>query len=81
MILHVSTDDGDVEIHEHALATITEADLKKLRMSRDDLYRCFAEGLRLMEESEVKPADRVRPFAERTLDGEWEVHLVRCSPN
>jgi hypothetical protein len=77
MILHLSTDDGDVEIHEHELARITDAELERFRISRDDLYRCFAEGLRLMEEDEIKPGDRVRPVADETVDGRWEVHLVR----
>jgi hypothetical protein len=47
-ILSISTFDGDVEIHEDDLALITNEHLQKLRMSRDVLYRCFAEGAVLM---------------------------------
>jgi hypothetical protein len=53
---------GDIVIREDELPTITEADLRWLGISRDDLLRCFAEGVELMKGTE--PGDRVRPIAE-----------------
>jgi hypothetical protein len=79
-ILNIGTKDGDVEIREDELPTITKADLKKLGISHKDLLRCFAEGVELMKERKVKPGDRVRPVADQHIDGSWEVNLVGYSP-
>jgi hypothetical protein len=76
-ILEVSTDSGGIEIHEDELATITDAELKKLRMSREVLERCFRLGKELMKGK--KPGDRVRPCADEDLQGNWHVVLVRYS--
>jgi hypothetical protein len=43
--LEISTEEyGTIEIHENELASITEAHLGMLRMSREQLHRCFEEG-------------------------------------
>jgi len=74
--LEISTEEyGTIEIHENELASITEAHLEMLRMSREQLHRCFEEGKRLMKEKKLKPGDRVRPCADE-LDGRWQVFLV-----
>ena len=54
-----------------ALETITEDELKILRISREDLIRCFAEGVVLMMGKNPKD---VRPVAHETPDG-WQVSL------
>ena len=78
-ILHIGTDESyDIEIREDELPKITNAQLKRLRITRAELRRCFAEGMRLMRDQ--GPGARVRPVAMGTLDGEWEVHIVRYSP-
>jgi hypothetical protein len=46
-------------------------------MSRADLQRCFAEGVKLMEGTTER--DRVRPCADETADDEWIVTLVHYS--
>ena len=79
-ILHLAIDEDDLEIHEDELESITNAGLKKLDISREELHRVFAEGVKLMRSRNVKPSDRVRPCAHQTLDGKWEVVLVRYSP-
>jgi hypothetical protein len=75
-ILNISTVDGDVEIREDELAFLPNADLQKLGMSREVLYRCFAEGVVLMEGKDPK---LVRPVADEKLNGEWIVQLVHYS--
>ena len=71
--LDVSTDYDDVRIHEDELALIDDADLLRLRMSRDVLYRCFAEGVVLMQgENPVA----MQPVAYETKGGKWEVVLI-----
>ena len=77
MYIDLATDRGDVTIQEHELLTITDDDLAMLGISREDLLRCFEEGRQLMRGKTA--ADRVRPIAERTLDGRWVVHLMRYS--
>ena len=71
-----ATDYGDVEIREDDLSSITEAELKKLRITRSELNRAFAEGVRLMKSR----SDSVRPVAHKTFDGTWRVDLFRYSP-
>jgi hypothetical protein len=70
--LDVSTKDGDERIYEDDLPLVIARDLKRLRMTREVLHRCFAEGVRRMQEP-GKDWARCRPTAQETLDGEWEV--------
>jgi hypothetical protein len=57
--LEVSSDRGDsITIQADDLTLLTDAELKTLRMSRADLQRCFAEGVKLMEGTTER--DRVR---------------------
>ena len=76
-ILDLCTEYGDVVIREDDLPIITKADLRKWRISRRDLLRCFAEGVELMRGR--SPRERVRPIACQRLDGEWEVMLCGYS--
>jgi hypothetical protein len=75
--LTVSTDEGDVEIREAELSTITDEDLQRLHIPREDLHRCFAEGMQMMQG--VEPGERIRPVADQQCDGSWAVRLVRYS--
>jgi len=75
-MLALATDYGDVEILEEDLSSITEAELKKLRITRSELHRLFAKGVELMKSR----SDRVRPVAHKTFDGTWRVDLFRYSP-
>jgi hypothetical protein len=56
--INISHDGGDIEITDTELATISDADLKWLEISCDELHRVFAEGQRLMAEREITEADR-----------------------
>ena len=78
MYLELGTADGDVRIDEKDLPTIADADLRKLRISRKELRRCFEEGRRLMQG--YTDRDRVRPVADQRRDGTWEVNPVWYSP-
>jgi hypothetical protein len=78
--LDVSTSYGDITISEDELETLNKSDLKKMRISSRQLNLCFEKGVALMEMQAVIPIDRMRPVAHQTLDGKWEVHLVRYSP-
>ena len=71
-MLVVSTDAGDIAIQEHEISTITAAELCRLRISRADLRRLFAEAAKLLQG--IKPRDRALLVAIRALDGHWEVH-------
>jgi hypothetical protein len=73
--LILATDAGDIEIRKHELPSLTEAELKQHRISRQELRRCFAAGAKLMKST--TPSDRTRPVASETLDGKWEVRLVQ----
>ena len=75
-MLALATDYGDVEIREEDLSSITEAEPKRLRITRTELNRAFAEGVQLMKSR----SDRVRPVAHKTFDGTWRVDLFRYSP-
>ena len=75
-ILALATDYGDVEIREDDLSSLTDTELKKLRITRSELHRAFAEGVTLMKSR----SDRVRPVAHKTFDGTWRVDLFRYSP-
>ena len=48
-ILDLATNEGDLEIHEDELESITNAGLKKLGISREELHRVFAQGVKLMQ--------------------------------
>jgi hypothetical protein len=72
-----TTDHGDVTVHADQLPTVTMDELKMLGMSRDELHQCFAEGFKLMADHIA--SGRVRPVASQTLDGKWEVRIVRYS--
>jgi len=74
-MLALATDYGDVEIREDDLSSITEAELKKLRITRNELNRAFAEGVRLVKSR----SDRVRPVAHKTFDGTWRVDCFLLS--
>jgi hypothetical protein len=43
-MLALATDYGDVEIREDDLSSITEAELKKLRITRSELNRLLLKG-------------------------------------
>jgi hypothetical protein len=75
--LELETEDGTVTIDEAALASITDAEFRLFRISRQELHRVFLEGVELMRS--VQPGARVRPRAFETLDGRWLVHLVPYS--
>jgi hypothetical protein len=76
--LDVSTDDGDdvvsYRIYEDDLPRLTKADLKKLRISREVLHECFAEGVRLMKDRDWA---KCRPCADEHADGTDEVYGTR----
>lgn len=76
--LTLGTEDGDVEIREDELPTITDEDLVMLGISRAELHRCFAEAAELMQG--VDPLERKRAVADQRPDSTWEVHLVQYSP-
>jgi hypothetical protein len=71
--LDVSTEDGDLRIYEDDLSRITAAELKQLRMTREVLQECFAEGVRLMKDRDWA---KQGPCADETLEGEWFVLVV-----
>ena len=73
--LSVFTLYGTVEVGEDELPTLTNKELAKLRISREELRRCFAEGVKLMEGR----GNSDRPCAYETYDGKWEVRIVRYS--
>jgi hypothetical protein len=77
-MLAVATEHGDVEIFENELASVTKEELAILRLSRKQLHRLFAEGVKLMQGSKL--GEWVRPIAAETLDGNWEVHICHYSP-
>ena len=76
-ILEISTDDGPIVIAAEEIPAIPAEYLKRWRITRAELRRCFDIGQRLMEG--YKATDRVRPCADETLDGTWEVRVVRYS--
>jgi hypothetical protein len=57
---------------------LTDKELKRYRVSRDDVERIFTQAAKLMEGHSA--SDRLRPCASETLDGEWVVELVGYSP-
>jgi len=75
-MLALATDYGDVEIRGEDLSSITDAELKKLRITRTELHRLFTRGVQLMKSR----SDRVRPVAHKTFDGTWRVDLFRYTP-
>ena len=78
--LSIATEEGEVIICDHQLPSITAADLKHLRISRSELHRTFAEGVKLMRMRGDKPdLHWVRPCVSETIDGRWVVRLVPYS--
>ena len=75
--LAVSTAYGVVMIGEDDLPSLTNEKLAKLRISREELHRCFAVGVKLM--GGRSDSDRVRPVAVKTFDGKWKVLIVPYS--
>jgi hypothetical protein len=73
-IIEIGTADGGVVIREDELASVTDDELEWMEMTREDLHRCFAEGVELMPS--VESGARVRPVADQMRDGTWEVHRV-----
>jgi hypothetical protein len=71
--MHLGTEEGDVEIREEDLSLVTAAELKKYRITRAELRRCFAEAMELMKGATQEDWARRRPVCEETLDGKWEV--------
>jgi hypothetical protein len=71
--MHLSTKDGDVEIREEDLSSVTDAQLKKWRITRNELCRCFAEAMALMQRATQEDWARGRPVCEESLEGEWVV--------
>jgi formate-dependent phosphoribosylglycinamide formyltransferase (GAR transformylase) len=72
--MHLGTEYGDVEIREEDLSLVPAAELKKFRITRAELRRCFAEAMELMKGATQEDWARRRPVCEETLDGKWEVH-------
>ena len=78
-ILEVEIGSRVVIVRQCDLPTVTAAQLRRLQMSRTDLFRCFAEGVEMMRE--VKPGSRCRPVAYKmTPCGEWQVGRGWYSP-
>ena len=75
---------GDLEIRQDELASITDAGLMEFGISREELSRLFAEGVKLMQKQKKilqNPEEAlkgVRPLAYETREpGKWEVAIVR----
>ena len=73
--IDIATNGDDVTIREDEISSLTEEELRALRISRAELQRVFAEGVRLMRD--ISLGNRVRPCASENLQGEWHVVLVR----
>jgi hypothetical protein len=79
--ISIATDEGAVIICEDTLSSITAADLERLRMSSSELHRIFAQAVELMPMQGGVKSDRhwVRPCASKSVDGRWDVMLLRYS--
>jgi hypothetical protein len=77
MYIELELDDEIIRIDEEELPSITDEELKEWDITREDLHRLFAEAREKMKG--YTESDRVRPCADRTLGGEWEVMIVRYS--
>ncbi len=73
--LSVFTLYGIVEVGEDELPTLTNKEIAKLRISREELRRCFAEGMKLMEGR----GERDRACAYETYDGEMGSSYCKIS--
>ena len=73
--MHISTEDGDVEIREEDLSVITDAELRMLRISREELRRCFGEAMEMMRGAAQADWAQARPVAV-SLNRKWEVHTI-----
>jgi hypothetical protein len=76
--IDIATAEGNICINEDELPTVTDSELAKFRLTREHLNQLFAMGVELVRGKTVR--DRVRPVAAETLDGHWEVRIVRYSP-
>jgi hypothetical protein len=65
--IDIATFDEQVTIHEDELLSLSDAQLRRLHISRAGLHHVFAEGVELMRKRGVKPRDRERPVAFETL--------------
>jgi hypothetical protein len=70
---------ADLSLCESDLPMITDEELEEWGISRETLYRCFAQGIELMKGKTER--DRVRPVADQFGDGpdDWGVHIVGYS--
>ena len=73
--MHIATEDGDVEIREEDLSVITDAELRMLRISREELRRCFGEAMEMMRGATQADWVQARPVAV-PLNRKWEVHAI-----
>jgi hypothetical protein len=73
--MHLATEDGDVEIREEDLLVITDAELRMLRISREELNRCFGEAMEMMRGATQADWAQARPVA-GSLNRKWEVHTI-----
>jgi hypothetical protein len=71
--MHLGIEEGDLEIREQDLSRITAAELKRFRITRAELRRCFAEAMELMQGATQEDWARGRPVCDETLDGKWIV--------
>src|SRR5262245_40072545 len=76
--IDIATAEGNICINEDELPTVTDTELARFRLTREQLNQLFAAGMELMRGKTIR--DRVRPVAAETLDGNWEVRIVRYSP-
>jgi hypothetical protein len=76
--IDITTAEGDICINEDELPTVTDAELARFRLTREELNQLFAMGVELMRGKTVR--DRVRPVAVESSDGHWEVRIVGYSP-
>jgi len=74
--LTLCIDEGDLELREEELASITDQELAKFRISREELHRCFAKGARLMQR--YTEVDGIGPIAFED-DGKWKVGICGFS--
>ena len=77
--MHIATEDGDVEIREEDLSVITDAELRMLRISREELRRCFGEAMEMMRGATQADWVQARPVAV-PLNRKWEVHATTRTP-
>ena len=78
-VMGIATEEGeDIIIREDDLARFPEAELKRLRISRQELRRVFAKGVKLPQ---VENSPHVVPTAYEKRGGGWVVRLIDYSDN